>query len=318
MIAADTPIRKKDLMTASALWAFDAYQRIRPRLPVFSAASREPEQVRSLADLADRFDGFVFDAFGVLNVGDTAVPGARKCFHDLQAQGKRCLILSNAATAPERSLVQKYRNLGFAITQSQLISSRMLVSAALACQSGDWLWAVMAPPWARSEQLPCRNFAIADLDNPASRQQLDNADAILMLSAQGWTDARQQSLEASLAARPRPVWVANPDLVAPREEGLTMEPGHYAHQLADRTGVAPVFFGKPFPNAFEAAKAKLSTIPAKRLLMVGDTLHTDVLGGACAGLATLLVTAHGSLKGLDVNACIAQSGIYPDFVASAV
>jgi ribonucleotide monophosphatase NagD (HAD superfamily) len=48
--------------------------------------------------------------------------------------------------------------------------------------------------------------------------------------------------------------------------------------------------------------------------MVGDTLHTDILGGAQAGFATALVTGYGSLTGLDVTDAIAQAGLSPDFI----
>ena len=51
-----------------------------------------------------------------------------------------------------------------------------------------------------------------------------------------------------------------------------------------------------------------------RIIMVGDTLHTDILGGAAAGLATALVTDHGALKDLDVEAAIARSQIVPGYV----
>ncbi len=56
-----------------------------------------------------------------------------------------------------------------------------------------------------------------------------------------WTDARQTLLEASLQRAPRPVYVGNPDIVAPRENGFSTEPGSFAHRLADETGVSPQF-----------------------------------------------------------------------------
>jgi ribonucleotide monophosphatase NagD (HAD superfamily) len=48
--------------------------------------------------------------------------------------------------------------------------------------------------------------------------------------------------------------------------------------------------------------------------MLGDTLHTDILGAAAAGMSTALVTGHGVLAGMDVDACIAESGIRPDYI----
>jgi len=52
----------------------------------------------------------------------------------------------------------------------------------------------------------------------------------------------------------------------------------------------------------------------ERLAMVGDTLHTDVLGGAAAGCRSVLVTGHGLFAGMAVAPLIAQSGLVPDFI----
>jgi ribonucleotide monophosphatase NagD (HAD superfamily) len=145
-----------------------------------------------------------------------------------------------------------------------------------------------------------------------------DAEGYLFLSSRGWDAERQERLIARLDRRPCPVLIGNPDLVAPREYGLTKEPGFYAHDILDRTNCLVRFFGKPFGNAFEHAKraaaARPSGLGGARLVMVGDTLHTDILGGAAAGVRTVLVTDHGVLKGQDVCAHVEESGIRPDFV----
>ena len=109
---------------------------------------------------------------------------------------------------------------------------------------------------------------------------------------------------------------ANPDLVAPREEGLSFEPGLVAHEVTERTGQKAAFFGKPFGNAFDTALARLKDVPRHRIAMVGDTLHTDVLGGASAGIGTILITDHGLFRGHDVAPYISRSGIRPDWIVA--
>ena len=52
--------------------------------------------------------------------------------------------------------------------------------------------------------------------------------------------------------------------------------------------------------------------------MIGDTLHTDILGGQGAGLATILVTDHGILAGRDTAPFIEASGIAPDIILPAI
>lgn len=123
----------------------------------------------------------------------------------------------------------------------------------------------------------------------------------------------------ALASKPRPLLIGNPDIVAPREVGLSMEPGAYAHDLADKLDMSPEFYGKPFGNAFDFlfARAKGQIVP-ERTIMLGDTLHTDIVGAAAVGLKTGLVTEYGILRDMDLNACMERSGIYPDFIMPAI
>jgi len=100
---------------------------------------------------------------------------------------------------------------------------------------------------------------------------------------------------------------------------LSREPGWFAHKLADATGIEPVFFGKPFPDIFEMSRTRFERpTPPERVLMVGDTLHTDILGGHQAGFATALVTGYGSLTNLDVTNAIRRSAIVPDFIIDRI
>lgn len=288
--------------------AFARYEAVRRRLPSadFPPASR---QVRDLAEIAEDFDVFILDAFGVLNVGERAIPGAVARIADLRAAGKRLFVATNAASYPRSVALAKYRALGFDFTAGEVVSSRDVAAAGLAGFAEVELWAAAGGPEPDLSDLSGR---IEDLEADASL--LDRAEGFLLLSSAGWTHAKQEALVAALAAHPRPLLVGNPDLVAPRETGLTLEPGWWAHDLADRTGVAPVFFGKPYANVFAAVRARCPGFERLRVAMVGDTLHTDILGGRAAGCAGVLVAEHGLFAGRDPAPYIARSGIVPDIV----
>jgi ribonucleotide monophosphatase NagD (HAD superfamily) len=145
---------------------------------------------------------------------------------------------------------------------------------------------------------------------------LHSAGGFLLLSSARWSQSDTEALTQALLAQSRPLVVANPDLVAPREEGLSFEPGLVAHEVTERTGQKAAFFGKPFGNAFDTALARLKDVPRHRIAMVGDTLHTDVLGGASAGIGTILITDHGLFRGYDVAPYISRSGIRPDWIVA--
>ncbi|MEM9248009.1 MAG: TIGR01459 family HAD-type hydrolase [Pseudomonadota bacterium] len=288
--------------------AFAAYEAVRHRLPPAADGGRA-EPVDTLADLADRFDVFLLDAFGVLNIGEQAIPGVVERVADLQARGKRCLVVTNAAGAPHAALLTRYARLGYAFAASDVISSRETLLTALR-QEPAAKWGLMAARRFGTEDL--QGIDVTFLDDSANAYAA--ADAFLLLGSAEWTERRQERLEAALRARARPVWVGNPDIVAPREHGFSIEPGHFAHRLAEATGLAPRFFGKPFQNIYDLAFARLGPVDRSRVVMVGDSLHTDVLGGQTAGVATALVTAHGFFAQTDVASAMRRAQISPDFL----
>lgn len=290
--------------------AFTRYEAIRARLPQarFPARSRE---AATLSDVADAYDVFVLDAFGVLNVGERPIGGAVERVAELRARGKRLVVLTNGATHRRIDALGKYGALGFDFAPHEVVSSRDVAAAALSAQPEGLLWAAAAGPSARFDDLGAR---VADLaDDP---DLLERADGFLLLSSARWDARAQERLIAALATRPRPIVVANPDLVAPRENGLSLEPGWWAHDLADRTGIAPAFYGKPYADAFRAVRALHADVPRERFAMVGDTLHTDVLGGRAAGFGTVLITAHGLFAGHDARGFVARCGIVPDVICA--
>ncbi len=287
--------------------AFHRYEGVRPRLPVarFPASSRH---LAHLSEAADHYDGFILDAFGVLNVGETAIPGAVARMADLRARGKRLVVLTNAASYTRVQILAKYHRLGFDFSGDDVVSSRDVAVARLDMVAPGATWAAISAEGDTFTDIPaCIVDAIAD------SAAFDSADAILFLSTARWTPALQLQLHRALEKRSRPMVVANPDLVAPREEGLSQEPGLFAHDLIDALGCDVHWFGKPFAEAFGDAIARTGLAP-ERLAMVGDTLHTDVLGGAAAGCGTVLITDHGLFRGLDVASYITASGIVPDII----
>lgn len=280
--------------------AFTAYEAIRAHLPAMPrpGAGRD---IGSLLEIADQVDAFVFDAFGVLNVGDSPIPGASDRVRELRAAGKRIRVLSNAASYDRAAAFAKFARLGFPLAEEELITSR---DATLRAVDGR-LWGAIAAAEDRLAELAHPFLRLGD-----SPDDYDRAEGILFLSTSGWTDQRQALLQASLERRNRTVLIGNADLVAPRETGLTLEPGHYAQSLP---GADIRFFGKPFADVYDLVRATLPGVAPDRIVMCGDTLHTDILGAAAQGWRSVLVTADGLFAGKDTQLYERSSGITPDW-----
>lgn len=296
-------------MTPDTDWAFAQYERVRDVLPS-ADFPKTSQTIVNLGDIADQIDVFLLDAFGVLNVGERVIPTAPAQVAALQSAGKQVFVLTNGAGAPTEKSVEKYRKLGYDFDDYHVISSRAALLAGLAHRS-EANWGGMAASFSRLETFPnsCRPL----LDDIAV---YDNVDAFALISAQDWTETRQALLIESLKKTPRPVLVGNPDIIAPQEGEFSLEPGWFAHEIARATGIQPEFYGKPFKNVFDIALSRVDpSIPRERIAMVGDTLHTDVLGGAAEGLKTVLITDHGLFAGHDVSGYINKSGIVPNWIA---
>ncbi|MFX0546207.1 HAD-IIA family hydrolase [Roseovarius sp. S1116L3] len=287
----------------SAPTIFERYEQIRPRLP--SAPPRSGTQdITALTDIASEAAAFVFDAFGVLNVGDTLIEGADRRVDQLRALGCRIRILTNAASYDRAGAVSKFAKLGIDVAPDEIITSRDAALGALT----PGVWGAIAAPEDSLKDIGQDVLRLGD--DPAP---YDRADGFLFLSSSDWTDARQALLQASLAAHDRPVLIANADLVAPRDDGFSLEPGHYGHLLLDGGAGQVRFFGKPFPEVYDLVEATLTGTPPGRIVMCGDTLHTDILGAAAREWRTVLVARDGLFAGYDTADFCNRAALHPDW-----
>ena len=288
--------------------AFLGYESVRHRLPAVSK-SGQCLYLSNLEDLIDEIDVFLLDAFGVLNIGNTAIEGVPERVSKLQNIGKKVIVVSNAGGFPHALLMKKYANLGYSFDTEDVITSRKALLKGL-----------LELPTQKYGLMATESLGRADLENidikylSENIADYDNSDAFLLLGSAVWTEERQEMLLDSLKRNSRPVYVGNPDIVAPREGGFSVEPGSFAHRVADITGISPIFYGKPFRNIFDLAFERLGNFNPDRTVMVGDSLHTDILGGHNVGIKTALISGHGFFSGQGVDKPIETSGIKPDYI----
>ena len=269
-----------------------------------ASTTKQTQDIDSLIEISNLVSAFVFDAFGVLNVGETLIDGAKQRLSELRAQNNQIRILTNAASYERTEAINKFDRLGLEIYPSEIITSRDAALNALTPVT----WGVIT---AREDNFTDIQHETIRLNDNASVYDL--VDGFLFLSSSGWSMEKQKIFEISLKRRARPVLIANADLVAPRENGFSLEPGYFGHLLLD-AGIDNVrFFGKPFPEVYHMAEKSLPDLKPHDIAMCGDTLHTDILGAAARSWLTVLVTKDGMFSGHDTQAFCDESGIFPDW-----
>ena len=288
--------------------AWREYRRAEARLPP-KPPPVAPRRIAGVAEIARDFDLFLLDAWGVLNIGDAPISGAAAALAALRRQGKRLLVLSNDGTREPAAAAARHRARGFDLGEDEVLPGIALLGEVLARLAPAAPVGLIADPPAPYPALTGAMLPLADTVG-----DYNAVSAIVFLSSDDWTDARQALLEASLARHPRPLVIGNPDIVSPEPQRMATEPGYFGHRIADRGAVQPIFCGKPFAPIYARALSRHPGIDPRRVLCIGDTLHTDILGGRAAGFRTLLIE-DGFCRGRDGMALAAECGIWPDFIA---
>ena len=104
---------------------------------------------------------------------------------------------------------------------------------------------------------------------------------------------------------------------------FSAEPGYWALRAMQATGIVPRWYGKPHGAAFNLAFAKLEQVYGRqfdrnRVAMVGDSLHTDILGARAAGLQAVLLTGYGLFSDGGAHDMIEACAIAPDWIAATL
>lgn len=304
------------MLNFDKVWSlYDTYYNQKRLFPEVPAPQKACQFVNSLLEIKDEYDILLLDGFGVLNIGGTAVPHMPQMIQTLQSLGKEAFVLTNGASYPTDIRAKMYPELGYHIDSDHIISSRDAVEYEMPTfdltKEGK-TWGVIVGDGAYIERLPGKTVLLTE-------ENVDDVDGFIFLATAYWNDAWQNLLKASLLKNPRPMIVGNPDVSAPLENSFSVEPGFYTIELMKAIPELEVTFcGKPFQNTYKVAFDKIRKVHGdfepSRVLMVGDTLHTDILGGNHAGCKTLLKADWGFLRGRDPIPFIEESGIRPDFI----
>ncbi len=253
-----------------------------------TASAAATRWLTGVAELAQRFDGFILDQWGVLHDGVRAYPGVREALEALRREGKRLVVLSNSARRRVRA-EQTLAALGIDPDSFDAIVT-----------SGELAWRALKE--GRIPELQGCGRRCLLIMREGDRSVIDGLDLIpvgdpqeadfLFISGIDTPQARVEDYRPLLEAAARRGLVAicsNPDLYAPSPWGLLPAPGALA-QLYRSLGGRVVAFGKPDPRAVACCLAALAPLPRERVVLVGDSLTHDIRAAAAADIASCLVT----------------------------
>lgn len=246
--------------------------------------------------LAQQHDCLLLDLDGTVFRGHSPTEGAVDA---LQAADTRKLFVTNNASRAAEEVAAHLRELGFAATADDVVTS---------AQSAAGLLARQLPPGARVLIVGTEALAgeIAQVGLQPVRLFSDDPIAVVQghSTTTGWPDLA----EAALAIRAGALWVAaNVDRTLPTERGLLPGNGSMVAALRTATDTEPQVAGKPAPALMRDALARGSFDSP---LVVGDRLDTDIAGANAADLPSLMVLSGVSTAAEAVHADPVQRPTY--------
>lgn len=288
-----------------------------PSLP--AGHSSDMRFVESLRESLDGLEGLILDSYGVIGLGSAPIEGITHLFDVASDKDIPIVILTNGASQPAENRVAGYQAWGLDIKAPDIVSSRdACYQTILDIQRQE--------PDAKFSYLGHHLVPFADVKGPVygtphyREEGWASADYFIFLGAIGWQHTDQDELEEALLSSKGRLIVGNPDVSAPHVEGFSFEPGFWAMRAQERTGADLIMTGKPFASAYDLAMQALcqkaqKTLSPHKVGMVGDSLHTDILGAKSYGLQAILLSSYGLMAGRDIKQEAALAQIYPDIVA---
>ena len=239
--------------------------------------------VRVSNSLLDGVDTILADLDGVIYKGAGAIEFAVESINAAIASGVRVGYITNNASRTDASVAEHLSGLGLAVAPEDVVTSPQAAMRLLAelVPAGSTILVVGGE--GLTVELEKNGFVV-------TRSALDNPAAVIQGFAPtvGW----EHLAEAAFALHTGIPWVAtNTDWTIPVARGTAPGNGTLVSAVHTAVGRLPVVAGKPEIAMFTLAVERFS---AKKAIVIGDRLDTDILGANRAGLESVLV-----LTGID-------------------
>ncbi len=242
---------------------------------------------------------FVFDMDGTIYLGDKVFNDAISLIKKLRASGRKVLFFTNNASHSPEFYIKKLNRLGFEASIDEIMTSGDVTIEFLKKHRQDRSVYLVGTPDLedsfKAAGIPLTDglsgdIVITSFDTTLTYEKLSRACRLIMNGAEYLS--------------------THPDFNCPTEDGFIPDSGAISAFVTASTGIAPRYFGKPYPETMEMICAATGVAKADAAI-VGDRLYTDIAAGKRSGVTAILVLT-GETKISDLKCC--KEDELPDIV----
>jgi NagD protein len=230
--------------------------------------------------------GYLIDMDGVIYRGSEPIPGAAEFLQTLQENGIPYLLLTNNSAYTPRDAVVKLKHLGIQTSEEHVYTSALATAefvhqqrpggTAFVIGEGGLLAALHDVGYAINRDNP--DYVIVGEGRVLNYELVEHAHRLLCKGAL--------------------LLSTNSDAWCPTDSGPRPGCGAIVALLETASGRKAYHIGKPNPFMMRAARKRLG-LRSGEVVMIGDTMETDIRGAAELGFQSILVlTGSSTLESL--------------------
>jgi NagD protein len=227
--------------------------------------------------------GYLIDMDGVIYRGHALIPGADRFIQELLASGVPFRFLTNNSQRTRRDVATRLQRLGLDVGEEHVFTCAIATARFLAQQKPCGTAYVIGEGGLHTA-LHANGYAIVDRD----------PDFVVVGEGRTFTCEMLEHALNMLLAGARLV-ATNLDPSCPTQAGTRPGCGALVAMLEAASGLKAFSVGKPSPVMLRAARKELG-LTTDQTVVIGDTMDTDILGGAQLGFKTILVLSGGTRR----------------------
>jgi HAD superfamily hydrolase (TIGR01459 family) len=276
--------------------------------------------LESIAPLAERYNYFILDLWGVIHDGQHLYPKVKECLQELRTRNKKIVFLSNAPRRVEAVSTVLHR---MGITDD--LYDKIITSGEVFYQS-------LAHPDTSVFKPQGKHYVYIGLER--DRKVLEGLHyeevqhpqhAQFVLLSHFHFDHQPMSeimpiLEECIQHK-LPILCINPDTEIVRLSGEVVKCAGEIAEEYHMMGGEVIYFGKPHHIVYDKCFAEFGHVSKKEVIAIGDNLATDIKGAKNNHIANTLVVG-GIMKEADssheeLHGMLSREHITPDYVVRA-
>ena len=235
--------------------------------------------------------GFMIDLDGTIYKGGQPIEGAREFISLLKKKNVPFVFLTNNSSSGRSYYVEKLNRMGFNITEKNVLTS---TTATLRYIKKEYPEQTVYPLGTEQFVNEVKDSGIMISDNP---------DIVLLAFDRTITYEKINNAYHHILSGSKLI-ATHPDDLCPTESGYDVDIGPFIRFFESMTGTKAEVIGKPNRKMIEMAASEMN-VDAKRTVMVGDRLYTDMRMAFDAGIRSILVysgeTRPDDLKASDIT-----------------